>query len=91
MWINLIKFRPRGKKRFQIFIEIMLRSQFMRIFDMIDILIGFKIVVNSIWLEHPFEMIKMRSMIVIMNPAALSKQSFYIIVFRIEDKNPTVC
>ena len=91
MRINLIKFRPRGKVRFQIFIEIVLRSQFMRIFDMIDILIRFKIVVNRIWLEYPFEMIKMRSMIVIMNPTALSKQSFYVIVFRIEDKNLTVC
>jgi len=63
----------------------------MRILDVIYILIGFKIIVNSVRLEYPFEMIKMRSMIVIMNPTTFSQQSFYVIVFRIENKDLIIC
>ena len=91
MRINLIQLGPWWKIRFQIFIKIVFRCQFMWIFYVIDILIGFKIIVNSVRLEYPFEMIKMGPMIVIMNPTTLSKQSFYVIVFRIEYKDLVIC
>jgi hypothetical protein len=53
----------------------------------IDELVGLEVVVDGVGLEDPLEVVEMRPVVMIVDPACLHKHSLDVVVFRVEDKD----
>lgn len=62
----------------------------MGIFDVVDELVWFEIVVDGIGLEDPLEVVEMRAVVMVVDPSCLHQQPLDVIILGVEDEDPLV-